>query len=84
MGGGACVLLLPDESIEQLDLPLKTVSYIRIQHITHLVRIHDEVHHIEHILHHVRCPYSGPYRASMNVSGTPPYKLYDTHVLAQL
>ena len=26
--GGSCVLLLPDESIEQLDLLLKMVSYV--------------------------------------------------------
>ena len=78
--GGSCVLLLPDESIEQLDLPPEN-GIIRIQRITHRVRIHDEFKHIQHIPHHVRCPYLGPYRASMNVSRIPPYKLYGTHLL---
>ena len=64
--------------------PTPENGIVRIQRITHRVGIHDEAHHIQHIPHHVRCPYPGPYRASMNVSQVPPYKLYGTHLLAQL
>ena len=73
--GGVMRVVAP-RWVDRAARPTPENDIVRIQRITHRVRIHDEVHHIQHIAHHVRCPYPSPYRASMNVSRITPYKFY--------